>query len=370
MKMDNLEIIIDNKTHRKSVYSLWQKAFHDPEIFAQYYFREKYPDNNLLLAYHMKKLVSMINYNPYSISINNKVLGLQYIVGVATDDNFRRKGIMRKLMTLGLLSMERAGLPFTYLMPAKKEYYSPFDFVRVYGTNIFKLKYNSEHISKIHEEVMDNPSESYINSINSILDKQYQVYTYKTKDYFSIINKEANVSNGEVRLLFLNEKLIGYYIYILEEDKMTITEVVCSIDYNDILRYFCTKNYRCIEVNLDEKVAVSNSLYLKMNKNYEIMFRIVNIKSMLQLVHGYDDEIIIKISDDIIKANNGNYLWKLTKEGSVVTKVIDKEDIMLSVNELAQIIFNGDVSHCTSPKSNEFFNNISYIDRIFINECV
>lgn len=113
-------------------YKLWRECFSDTEEYTDYYFQEKTRDNIILRMFRENELVSMVHLNPYTICWQGREQTLYYIVGVCTEEKHRKKGYMRKLLKEAFLCMEKKDCPFTYLMPAKKEIYEPFDFHFIY----------------------------------------------------------------------------------------------------------------------------------------------------------------------------------------------------------------------------------------------
>ena len=74
----------------------------------------------------------MLHRNVYLLRMGEKTAVCDYIVGVATDKNSRRKGYMRQLMEKALKDMREEGMPFCFLMPAFEALYLPFDFTYIY----------------------------------------------------------------------------------------------------------------------------------------------------------------------------------------------------------------------------------------------
>ena len=122
-----MEVQYDSKENIDAIRDLWQEAFHDPEAFADYYFEQVFPKNQVLVAKEKDGIRSMLHLNPYVWNCQQIIF--HYIVGVATRENCRRQGYMARCLTKALQDMEGNGEPFTYLMPANPEYYKPFQFV-------------------------------------------------------------------------------------------------------------------------------------------------------------------------------------------------------------------------------------------------
>ena len=121
-------IIRENGRYREEVYAMWQRNFHDPVPYADFYFTEVYGKNEVLLnvtdtagikgsaasempALHAAAMGEelpdeasgdirgMLHLNPYELLVRGKCVDANYIVGVATDEEFRRQGVMRELLT-------------------------------------------------------------------------------------------------------------------------------------------------------------------------------------------------------------------------------------------------------------------------------
>ena len=131
--MPGVVIKYAEKNQREAIRALWQEAFADPEVV--------YPENRVLVAEKDGQILSMLHLNPYEWKFemnSGHPVRLHYIVGVATGQEYRRKGLMAECLRRALQDMEQAGEPFTYLMPAKEEYYTPFDFVPVARQRIWE----------------------------------------------------------------------------------------------------------------------------------------------------------------------------------------------------------------------------------------
>lgn len=117
----------EEKAHSRLLY---EKIFcEDTERFVDYYYQYKIQRNRVLGLLEDGQLVSMLHRNPYTVIFNGYEVKSDYIVAVATDENFRHRGYMRMLLERALRDMASARMPFTFLMPASESIYAPFDFV-------------------------------------------------------------------------------------------------------------------------------------------------------------------------------------------------------------------------------------------------
>ena len=161
-----MELIYQEEKEVKPVYDMYQKIFEDPEEFAKYYFEEVYASNEVLLAREGQKILGMIHLNPYHIRTGEKTYTLNYIVAVAVWKEYRRQGIMAAMLTKCLNDMHQKRQPFTYLMPANKAYYEPFQFTFVMDweeTMIHSMNDSDKIIPAIQQDarIVTAPEEEY-----------------------------------------------------------------------------------------------------------------------------------------------------------------------------------------------------------------
>ena len=97
----------------------------------------------------------MLHLNPYRLSVNGVPEDAYYYVAVATKAECRHQGMMRKLLVKSLNDIHKEGHPFTYLMPANRAIYEPFDFRIVYQQKKVELPLEPELANKKMVELFD-----------------------------------------------------------------------------------------------------------------------------------------------------------------------------------------------------------------------
>lgn len=109
--------------------SLYERVFHeDTKKFVDYYYSCRIRDNKILVLEEEGQIVSMVHLNPYWMIVNGYEMKINYIVAVATHEDYRHRGYMRMLLEKALKDMSFQGMPFTFLMPVSESIYTPFDF--------------------------------------------------------------------------------------------------------------------------------------------------------------------------------------------------------------------------------------------------
>ena len=113
--------------------ALYREAFpEDKDAFVEYYYSYVTKNNRILVMEQAEKVCSMLHLNPYRLSVNGTEVDAYYYVAVATSEECRHQGMMRKLLHKSLNDIHEEGHPFTYIMPANRAIYEPFDFRIVY----------------------------------------------------------------------------------------------------------------------------------------------------------------------------------------------------------------------------------------------
>ena len=327
---------------------LYKEAFfEDSDSFVNYYYEEKLKDNRILVDIEGESIRSMIMLNPYKISVFNKIYNLDYIVAVATGKEFKRQGYMRRLLNKALCDMNAENVPFTYLIPANKDYYLPFDFAFVANKNEYNANFSGLKKQVIKEEPDKELIFRILDFINNEVSKDNDVYTYRDENYFIRDLKEIASEDG-----FIN-------IYS---------------DENDIVAY---ESFWGKKLELKERIVSSKLGNRKFGKE-NIMVRITDIVELLSNFRAKEPlDIIIKINDNIIEAQNGYFRIEIDERCSRISDIGDRGFAEFDIADFTEWIF-GYVSDAKCSLINfldkstakKTLDSINKISGIFINELV
>ena len=340
-----------NQKEKALTKPLYQEAFfEDSDSFVNYYYEEKLKDNRILVDIEGESIRSMIMLNPYKISVFNKIYNLDYIVAVATGKEFKRQGYMRRLLNKALCDMNAENVPFTYLIPANKDYYLPFDFAFVANKNEYNANFSGLKKQVIKEEPDKEFIFSILDFINNEVSKDNDVYTYRDENYFIRDLKEIASEDG-----FIN-------IYS---------------DENDIVAY---ESFWGKKLELKERIVSSKLGNRKFGKE-NIMVRITDIVELLSNFRAKEPiDIIIKINDNIIEVQNGYFRIEMDERYSSVSRISDIGDRGFAEFDIAD--FTGWIFGYVSDTKCSLINfldkstakktldSINKISGIFINELV
>ena len=257
---------------------------------------------------------------------------------------------MRRLLNKALCDMNAENVPFTYLIPANKDYYLPFDFAFVANKNEYNANFSGLKKQVIKEEPDKELIFRILDFINNEVSKDNDVYTYRDENYFIRDLKEIASEDG-----FIN-------VYS---------------DENDIVAY---ESFWGKKLELKERIVSSKLGNRKFGKE-NIMVRITDIVELLSNFRAKEPlDIIIKINDNIIEAQNGYFRIEMDERHSSVSRISDIGDrgfAEFDIADFTEWIF-GYVSDAKCSLINfldkstakKTLDSINKISGIFINELV
>ncbi|MDE7368025.1 MAG: GNAT family N-acetyltransferase [Lachnospiraceae bacterium] len=314
-----MELYYDNNGNPEAIRRLWQTVFHDSEPFADYYFQWMYPKNQVLLAKEDGELCSMLHLNPYlwSWSLNGRdqqLLNLHYIVGVATTEAWRRQGLMAACMKKALQDMEAKGEPFTYLMPAKKEYYTPFQFVEIKREKRWIRKGNN-WIRKGESSIFRETFETI-----SIPESRPDIFPARTPEYLKQLRAEMACEGGAVLEW---EKKAGYCAYAMEQREGKRTAVIEQLWIDSMNTEQTLNQLVCPELERRH-----GELAVEYMEEQPMMLRILHLSRFLELLpyDGEEKQCMVHLTDSICTGNQGVFVITLSPEGGRLHRMAEEPE--------------------------------------------
>lgn len=376
--------------------ALWEKVFpEDTDQFLNYYYQEKTKDNEIYVATDesvmrameitdtMRKMppyemiCSMLQLNPYQMRIGGHSFTGHYIIAVATDPVYRKRGLMRRLLHLSMQDMYRRGEAFTYLMPAAEAIYLPFDFRFVYNQkqgNMIGVKLPESTQLKIrHAKPADCRRMAEL--AGEFLE-DYQVYAKRSEAYYLRMLKEQESENGGFIVILNQKELVGFFAYAYET-AFEVREPIFKSGFEQTLPY------GIYQLTGNETQAVKLTGYENMmdgNRIPTIMFRILHPEFMFETMRAKDDFIIsLRITDHIIEENNR--CFELVGKKGHQIKVMNSDKTSknrISIAALASFVSGYKTPReiaeeegvCLGPEAVKAMEGIETLSRIFLNEIV
>lgn len=388
------------KTEWKKARKLWEEVFdEDTEQFLDYY--ECYvADHNLIFAEQEQgKIVSMVQLNPYMVHMGDQKADSYYIVAVATGEEYRHQGRMRRLLTEAMNHMYQKEIPFTFLMPASESIYLPFDFVTVYHQSLFT--YGAEmdvqpdgswHCVPCRRDQLQELAEWS----DVFLQKHSDVSTVRTEDYYKRIWMEQESMNGQILLFYEKEQLRGYcfsgYEGSAESWEIAVTDEPQSsksYGFEEECRHQAAANRRAVEAltrwfgekkQLPVRICgflpgsgIEGILVRELSSRPMTMVRLVNLEAFVSRMRAKNPvQFVLRVNDPIIQENCGVFRFELGRKSSALTRLKEGQEQIQADVEIPEVTISELAAVLYGVEQNEKIpeREICLLSRVYLNEIV
>lgn len=371
---------------------LWEEVFpEDTKAFLDYYYFIKTKENRIYVIEEDGEIRSMLQLNRYRIRIEAGEFPSDYIIAVSTQKEYRSRGYMGKLLRTSLAEMYQEKVPFTFLMPAAAEIYTPYDFRYIYSQRSSVIDLTGKNgddndttsgeaagseFSERDAAIFD--AEEMARFFNQNFADRWQVASARDEAYYRTMILEQQSEHGGVRLLFSDKELIGMFAYAAE-DGMEIREPL-----------ILPGRERCFEQSAAglaggryEKIKVYGYPDAGIGQEKPlIMARIVHLPTLFAALRVSAAESLdcsFAVLDPILHQNSR--IWRLRSlPGEETVSVSETEDSegVIPVAELTEFLFgrrsadeireNEDV--IITERLQGELEKIRRLDRVFLNEVV
>ncbi len=120
-----IEIRRSRREERNELYELWARVFDEDRAWLSRFFTLRYSTDDIFIARIDGHLASALHALPASYVQGGRQRPCSYIVGAATDEAFRRRGLMGQLLEQTTASYEH---PIT-LFPAVRTFYEAHGYI-------------------------------------------------------------------------------------------------------------------------------------------------------------------------------------------------------------------------------------------------
>lgn len=382
-EMQNNELSIKKLLHsqNKDTKGLWKMIFNaDTEKFTDFYYENIASKNIIFSAQKNGEIIGMLHLNPYQMHLKKAIVPASYIVGISVKEQFRRQGIMKKLLFEAMNYLYGYKEPFAFLMPKDEAHYTPFGFVTAYYQNNATFEYicdeskKEENLNAYCEILQEEDKKNLSKFAEELLSNKYSVFACREEEYYNPLIRQYIAENGNIIKICENGMIIGCFEYS-EYDEIEIVDAIwnekdCDKCIKAIYDFFAEKKKKIRFVGSD----FADDKYLK--EKYQkpcIMVRIINLDMFVRYIKADENmTLVMKISDDIISENNG--IFKLTIDekigASFICKTDEEAEADMDMAELGKLLFCGIIPEKVSPNVKEKLEKLEKFDEFFVNEFV
>lgn len=359
---------------------LWEHVFQeDGKAFLDYYYFLKTRDNQIYVIEEDGDIRSMLHLNPYQLCVEDGQFSCNYIIAVATEEAYRKRGYMGKLLVKSMLDMYGKKEPFTFLMPVAEAIYTPYDFRFVYG-QVQNEEYGVEGpLSVCLQDASISDTGAMAEFFNENFSKQFQVCTVRDERYYQTMIFEQASENGGIKLLKKDNRIVGMYAYAKEGQAVEIREPLYLPDFEE---EFCKSIYILREAAEKPAKVFADRQKEGSKKVPVIMVRILNIEVLLNALKVKNGEQIhcsFAVLDAIITKNSR--VWRLTnaeEDNSIHAAETEDSEGVLTIGALTSFLFGYKTLDEISSEEDVFLpellkkelNKIELLKKVFLNEIV
>lgn len=322
---------------------LWETVFtEDTSEFLDYYYSVKTSENEIYVVEEDGEIRAMLQLNPYRLQIGNGITEGHYIVAVATEEAYRKRGYMAKLLKQAMIDMRTRGEAFTFLMPAAEAIYNPYGFRFIYKQNqgwIMGETSKNSGISVAYAREED--CEEMARFANAYLEKNYQVYAKRDVHYYRRLLQEFRSENGGILLVRENERCIGLFGYGKEEEYEILEPI--------FLEGYEKEFYHTVSVltgNETERVHVLGIMDReRQSEKPMIMARVLDIPKMFACMEAKEElKVSLCVTDEPGEESLGTFEISGRKDCQVCCVEKRKEDLekleqKISIGDLTSVLF-------------------------------
>ena len=218
----------------RELMELWETCFGDSKEYMDYYVAWKCKRNRVLTSVREGKLVSMLHLNPYEVSVFGSREETGYVVGVATDPDYRHHGLMRDLLARAAREEDERGRSWMFLMPADPAIYLPFDYRFFYIQERLELPVNA--VCREEDpldwqgwgEMSPEQRAEGLRFADAFLRKEADVYAVRSEAYYEDLQAERKAGGGDLLFGFRGEEAVCCLSYFREEGELSVTELLAA----------------------------------------------------------------------------------------------------------------------------------------------
>ncbi|MDD3404461.1 MAG: GNAT family N-acetyltransferase [Hespellia sp.] len=363
--------------------ALWESVFkEDTKAFLDYYYSVKTKKNEIYVIDEDADIRAMLQLNPYRLKVEDVVCRTHYIIGVATQEAYRGRKMMQKLLLQAMQDMYRRKEPFTFLMPAAEAIYTPYDFRFVYKQRQRMLCGKKSRADLRIEQAEMKDAGRIAVFARKVLKEKYQVYAVRNKEYYETMIQEQASEGGHTGIVMEGRKPVGILFYT--ENEIEIMEPLFLDGREDAL-YHAIYELTGDETTKVPVIAWEEGGSTAGDRGIDkpvIMARILHIESFLKMLKTIDGQPLccsFAIIDPWMLQNNRILKMEYVPEEQEM-RISDTEDSdgVFTIDAFTSLIFGyrtmeeieKDDGVLLTEKLRMEFQKIDMLNRIFLNEFV
>ncbi|MDR0755004.1 MAG: GNAT family N-acetyltransferase [Prevotellaceae bacterium] len=318
--------------------ALYKLCFDDSDKFADFYFDKRYTEKNHFAIFENNNPVAALQAIPYMMTFFDEKIDLAYLSAICTHPNFRRQGLMTKLLEKTYRQLFADGIYAAFLIPADSylfDIYGKNDYETIFyrtKTQINTRNFNIKNDCKIYEYSEANKHETFKYFDRKMSERNFCIQ-HSFSD-FEIVCEDIYNSSGLILIAEYGNKIAGISFVSLVNSNITVNEHFA--DTREISASLLK--------TISEKTAADSLTYIDIpqKKHCEAigMMRIICVEKILQLyAKKYRNcHTAVFVKDSVIAENSGCYR---ISNGECIKLPFENSHEAWKIAQLTQFVFDG-----------------------------
>lgn len=215
-----------SRSEKSEILNLWKHAYPSQhEDYLKFYFDQIFDEGRCILSQQDNRIVSSLQMNTHTMYFLGKQLKVNYITGVSTLPDYRRRGHMRQLMNSAIDEASHNYL-VTLIMGFNPKVYEEFGYEVVYYRKAYTIQ--SEYLNKVTTaHVSYQASAEELLKVYQMFAQHFDGYYIRDKKYYTLLLKELELQHKELIVCRnMRQEVCGYLVCQKKKNDVMIEEAI------------------------------------------------------------------------------------------------------------------------------------------------
>ena len=329
---------------------IWHKCFDEPPGYCDWHFKKRFTNDNTFAYLDDNKIVSDLMMVPYEFEMRGKKFNSNFVVGAATDPDYQKKGLMKKLLKYAFYQLRGKNQGISMLYPFNYGFYRKMGYEVV--SNCIRYNLTVEQIDNIKIE-NDNIEIGELNT-----NDMQSIYNEFINRFDSRINRASLECVNRIEgIKAAGESMIAtkkddqpqaYALFSLNTKDTVVVEEIAYISLKALVRLLkvladiAQKNSKN---NVSFALPICDALHELFSDDRKMaafepyaMMRIVDVeKTISGMKFENNAKMVIEIEDNFIVENSNNYYVEFSSN-TICKQTNADADIKMDINTLARLL--------------------------------
>lgn len=198
-----------SRSDRAAAQAVWQEIFEESPAFTEWYFAHRFHPEHSFGAFAGDRLIAMALGRPTVIRVKGDDLPALLVAGVSTLPEYRKQGLMHRLMTLLIAHAKDQGFACCYLHPVTESLYASLGFKN--GTDAL-IVHSDETRTHKPFDLSEGFDANNMLFIYHEMQKTHDGTELRDEEELNLVFGDYAIDGAKVMIAFANHQPVGYII--------------------------------------------------------------------------------------------------------------------------------------------------------------